>query len=201
MKWIYSETVKEHFQNPKNVLEDIDNYKADGLGQVGSPQCGDVMYLAIKINKEKNTIADCKWKTYGCASAIASTSVLSEIVIGMELEKAYNITPKDILKVLEGLPENKIHCSVLGDRALRKAIDDYYEKNNIVPETRNEENKIICSCFNITIGDIAHQIEKEKVSSFDELVEKTQIGSSCEECIDDAKIVFEEQLIAFEELR
>jgi NifU-like protein len=130
--WLYSDKVKEHFFNPQNIFktnqEEIDFEKeADGIGEVGSPACGDVMKMYIKV--KDNKITACKWKTFGCASAIASTSILSEMVIGMTLEDAKKITPQDIVKELGGLPARKIHCSVLGDQALRKAIDDYESKN------------------------------------------------------------------------
>lgn len=131
--WVYSERVKEHFINPKNLLLDEANYKYDAKGEVGSVQCGDQMAMYLQIDAEKETIVDCKWKTYGCASAIASTSVLSEMVKGMSLEDAYKVTPKEILQELGGLPENKIHCSVLGDQALRAAIKDYYEQKGETP--------------------------------------------------------------------
>lgn len=126
MKWVYSKKVKEHFENPKNILEDESKYKADGMGMVGNPQCGDMMLVAVKVDKKKKTIKECKWKTYGCASAIASTSVMSEMVKGMKVKEAYELKPKDILKELDGLPKHKVHCSVLGDKALRAAIDDYW---------------------------------------------------------------------------
>ena len=129
--WVYTEKVKEHFAKPKNVLGD-DNLDAfDGVGKVGNIICGDEMIVAIKVDQNPGIITACKWRTYGCASAIGSTSVLSEMVKGMPLEEAYRITPKDIVKALGGLPEHKIHCSVLGDKALRAAIDDYYRRNGM----------------------------------------------------------------------
>jgi NifU-like protein involved in Fe-S cluster formation len=129
--WLYSDKVKEHFLKPKNIFKSDKEEReweknADGIGEVGSPACGDVMrfYLKIKDNK----IIACRWKTFGCASALASTSVLSEMIIGMSIEEAKKITPQQIVKELEGLPARKIHCSVLGDQALRKAIKDYESK-------------------------------------------------------------------------
>ncbi|MBU1922353.1 iron-sulfur cluster assembly scaffold protein [Patescibacteria group bacterium] len=128
--WLYSDAVKEHFYNPKNVMTDklLADYKADGVGEVGSPACGDVMRMWIKVDPKTKKVKDCKWKTFGCASAIAATSVLSVMVMergGMTIERAKKIKPQDIVARLQGLPSVKIHCSVLGDQALRAAIRDY----------------------------------------------------------------------------
>ena len=129
--WLYSNKVKEHFFNPKNIFksdQELEDYKnnADGIGQVGSPACGDVMEMFTKVKDGNNK--ECRWRTFGCASAIASTSILSEMVIGKTLAEAKKITPKDIVKALGGLPARKIHCSILGDQALRKAIENYEGK-------------------------------------------------------------------------
>lgn len=131
--WLYTEKVKEHFFNPKNIFKTYSEAaeyekKADGIGQVGSAECGDVMKMFIKVDPKKQTITECKWQTFGCASAIASTSILSEMVIGMKISDAKKITPNDIVKALGGLPVRKIHCSVLGDQALRAAIEDYEKR-------------------------------------------------------------------------
>ncbi len=122
--WVYSVTVKDHFLNPRNLVkEDVPVWKYDGMGEVGSPACGDVMKMWIKVENDK--IVKIGWKTFGCASAIASTSVLSEMALGLDLKEARLITAKQIIEKLGGLPTQKIHCSVLGDQALRMAIDDY----------------------------------------------------------------------------
>ena len=121
--WVYTEKVKEHFMHPRNVLKDEEGFKADGEGMVGNIKCGDQMMMLIKV--KDGVIVDCRWKTYGCASAIASTSVLSEMIKGMSLEKAFLLTPKEIMKQLGSLPEHKIHCSVLASEAIEKAINDY----------------------------------------------------------------------------
>lgn len=130
-EWVYSNEVEEHFFNPKNVMRDsMDEKQYNGVGEVGSPACGDLMKVWLKIDPKTEKIIDFKWKTFGCASAIASTSILSEIAIGKTLSEAYKITPKQIIEALGGLPKRKIHCSVLGDQALRGAIDDYRVKND-----------------------------------------------------------------------
>ena len=128
--WVYSEKVREHFFKPRNFVLD-QNYKADGMGEVGSPACGDLMRMWIKVDEKTKKIKECKWMTFGCASAIASTSMLSVMVTekgGMTIERALKIKPQDIIKRLSGLPDRKIHCSVLGDQALRAAIADYLKK-------------------------------------------------------------------------
>ena len=129
--WLYSDIVKDHFFNPRNILIDDENYKADGIGIVGSPACGDMMAVWIKVDDKKHVIKECMWRTFGCASAIASTSMLSVMVTengGMLLSRAKRITPEAIIERLEGLPDRKYHCSVLGHLALREAIMDC-EKN------------------------------------------------------------------------
>lgn len=138
-EWVYSDMVKEHFFNPKNLVTDIKKVKDyDGVGEVGSPACGDMMKFWIKVNKKEDKIIDVKWQTFGCGSAIGSTSMLSEIVLennGMKIDEALKIKPKDIIDRLGGLPPQKIHCSVLGDQALRAAINDYFKKSK-------QENRI-----------------------------------------------------------
>ncbi len=126
--WVYSDTVKDHFFNPRNILLDEKDYVADGIGVVGSPACGDMMALWIRIDKKNNCISECKWRTFGCASAIASTSMLSVMATengGMTLTRAKKITPEAIIERLGGLPDRKYHCSVLGHLALREAVQDY----------------------------------------------------------------------------
>lgn len=179
--WAYSDIVKEHFMHPKNILEDEENYQEDGKGVVGNIKCGDQMMIAIKVDKEKNILTDCKWKTYGCASAIASTSILSEVVKGMDIEQAYHISPKDIAKRLGGLPEHKVHCSVLGDKALRAAINDYYQRNGMKDKIKKEKARVICQCMNVT----DHEIEEavlEGARTYLELQEHTKLGTVCGQC-------------------
>jgi len=126
--WIYSKTVKEHFFYPRNILFDESNYKADGTGSAGSPECGDVMNVWIKIDKKTNRVKECKWRTFGCASAIAAASMMSVMATengGMDLKTAQTLKPQQIVERLGGLPERKFHCSVLGHEALREAVMDY----------------------------------------------------------------------------
>ena len=184
MEWLYTDTVKEHFVNPKNFLADEENYQYDGKGIAGSVQCGDQMAVYVKVDKEKQIITDCKWKTYGCASAIASTSMLSEMVKGMTVDKAYHISPNDIIKELGGLPEHKIHCSVLGDKALRAAIDDYYRNNNMEDKIVKTAAKVICQCMNVTDEDIQAAIA-HGAKNYQDIQEMTKAGTVCGQCKDE----------------
>jgi NifU-like protein involved in Fe-S cluster formation len=131
-EWVYTETVRDHFFNPRNILVDDADYVADGIGIVGSPACGDMMAVWVKIDKEQGRIAECKWRTFGCASAMASTSMMSVMATengGMTLARAKRLTPEAIIERLGGLPDRKYHCSVLGHQALREAVLDF-EKNH-----------------------------------------------------------------------
>ncbi len=120
---MYNEKVMEAFKNPKNVGE-IENY--DGIGTVGNASCGDIMQITIKV--ENNIIVDAKFKTFGCAAAVATSSTATDMIIGMTLEEALTITNKKVVETLEGLPPQKIHCSVLAEEAIKLAIEDYKSK-------------------------------------------------------------------------
>lgn len=131
-EWIYSDTVKKHFFHPRNLLlKDPKPGEFDAEGIVGNPACGDVMKMWIKIDPKTQRVKKLKWRTFGCASAIASTSIFSQMLTekgGMKLEDALEISPKDIMKRLGGLPPYKIHCSVLADQAFRKTVENYLKK-------------------------------------------------------------------------
>ncbi len=136
--WLYSEVVKDHFFNPRNILIDEKNYEADGIGIVGSPACGDMMVVWIRVDEKEQKIKECKWRTFGCASAIASTSMMSVMATengGMLLKHAKRLTPEAIIDRLGGLPDRKYHCSVLGHQALREAIEDYQQKHTDTAKT------------------------------------------------------------------
>lgn len=123
---LYSEKVMDHFRNPRNVGE-IEN--ADGIGEVGNAKCGDIMKIFLKI--ENGIIVDAKFQTFGCGSAIASSSMATELIKGKPLSYALTLTNKAVVEALDGLPAHKIHCSVLAEEAIKKAVQDYYEKNGI----------------------------------------------------------------------
>ncbi|MCW8965131.1 MAG: iron-sulfur cluster assembly scaffold protein, partial [Candidatus Pacearchaeota archaeon] len=165
-------------------LEDEESYKDDGKGTVGNIKCGDQMMIVIKV--EDDRIQECKWKTYGCASAIASTSMLSETVIGMTLDQAYHVSPKDITERLGGLPEHKIHCSVLGDKALRAAIDNYYKRSGQENRIKKEQARTICQCMSVTDKDIDKAV-KNGVKNFIELQQQTKISTVCGQCRQEAE--------------
>jgi NifU-like protein involved in Fe-S cluster formation/bacterioferritin-associated ferredoxin len=184
-QWTYTDKVKDHFVNPRNVLADDEDFQADGEGTVGNMKCGDQMMFLIKVDKDRNTIADCRWKTYGCASAIASTSVLSEMIKSMPLDQAYHLSPKDIIKQLGTLPDNKIHCSVLGDKALRAAINDYYSRSHQTDKIEEKGSQVVCTCLVITQDDIEEAVA-EGARTFYELQAKTKIATACGGCKEQA---------------
>ena len=126
---LYSEKVMDHFRNPRNVGE-IEN--ADGVGEVGNAKCGDIMKMYLKI--EDGVIVDVKFETFGCGSAIATSSMATELIKGKKVEEALSLTNKAVVEALDGLPAHKIHCSVLAEEAVRAAIKDYYDKNGIAYE-------------------------------------------------------------------
>jgi len=191
--WAYTDTVKEHFMNPKNILEDEKSFNESGRGKVGDVKCGDEMLIVIDIDTDKGIINDCKWKTYGCASAIASTSVLSEMVKGMTIEKAFALTPKTIMKELGGLPDHKVHCSVLGDKALRAAINDYYKRNDLHDKVREEKETIICQCMSVSDLEIEHSV-LEGARNYLQLQEMTKVGTVCGQCKDQVIKVMEDAI-------
>lgn len=194
VNWVYTDKVKEHFMNPRNVLENEQDYHEDGKGIVGNVKCGDQMIVVIKVDKQKGIITDCRWKTYGCASAIASTSVLSEMVKGMSLDDAYRLSPKDVAGKLGGLPEHKVHCSVLGDKALRSAIDDYYARHDMREKIRKEDARLVCQCMNVSDGEIENAV-LEGARTYIELQERTKLGTVCGQCKDEAIRLLEKYII------
>ena len=137
---LYSEKVMDHFRNPRNVGV-IEN--ADGIGEVGNAKCGDIMKIYLKI--EDGIIADVKFETFGCGSAIASSSMATELIKGKPVSEALTLTNKAVAEALDGLPAHKLHCSVLAEEAINKAIQDYYEKNGIEYDKKQFPNCEICS--------------------------------------------------------
>ena len=172
--WDYNEKVKEHFLHPKNVGE-IEN--ADGIGEVGSLACGDALKLSIKLDGSKNVIKDAKFQTFGCASAIAAASALTEMIKGKTLNEVEKITNRDIADYLGGLPEKKMHCSVLGHEALEAAIA------NFRGVTRPKETSpIVCECFGVTEKEVEEAIRINNLSTIEQITDYTKAGGGCGGC-------------------
>ncbi len=187
-KWVYSQNVKKHFFHPQNLVEDVsgfDDSDYNGMGTVGSPACGDMMKMWIKVDPDADRIVDCKWQTFGCASAIASTSMLSVMVTengGMKIEKALEIKPQDILDRLGGLPPRKVHCSVLGDKALRKAINGYFRNTEQFDRMVIEGSVIVDPDTKITDRDIEEAV-LEGADNMDKLQKKLKVGIANKEAL------------------
>ena len=173
--WDYTEKVMDHFLNPRNVGE-IEN--PDGVGEVGSLACGDALRLTFKLD-DKGKISDAKFKTFGCASAIASSSVLTELIKGKTIEQAGKITNKDIADYLGGLPEQKMHCSVMGREALEAAIENYRTGGKKLHQL---EGNIVCTCFGVTDIEIERVIRENNLTTVEQVTNYTKAGGGCGGC-------------------
>ena len=173
--WEYTDKVKDHFFNPRNVGE-IEN--PDGVGEVGSMACGDALKLTFKLDKN-GRIADAKFKTFGCASAIATSSVLTEIIKGMTIEQAAKVTNKDIADYLGGLPEQKMHCSVMGREALEAAIENYHTGGR---KKHQLEGKVVCTCFGVTENEIERVIRENDLTTVEQVTNYCKAGGGCGGC-------------------
>jgi len=173
--WDYTERVKDHFINPRNVGE-IE--KPDGEGEVGSMACGDALRLMFKVD-ENERITDVKFQTFGCASAIASASALTEIVKGMTVKEASKVTNQDIARYLGGLPEAKMHCSVLGREALELAIRNYRTGEKAVGEM---EGNVVCVCFGVTDKEIERVVRENHLETIEQVTNYCKAGGGCGGC-------------------
>jgi len=173
--WEYTDKVKDHFFNPRNVGE-IEN--PDGIGEVGSLACGDALKLTFKLDKN-GRIADAKFKTFGCASAIATSSVLTEMIKGMTIEEAAKVTNKDIADYLGGLPEQKMHCSVMGREALEAAIENYQTGGRKKHELAG---KVVCTCFGVTDREIERVIVENNLTTVEQVTNYCKAGGGCGGC-------------------
>ena len=175
--WDYSEKVMDHYRNPRNVgtIED-----ADAVGTAGSLVCGDQLKIYLKI--KDNIVTDAKFQTFGCGSAVASSSILTEMIIGKSVDEVKKITNKDIADQLGGLPPEKMHCSVMGYEALEDAFKNY-EKDGYIPiEKVQSKEKMICTCFQVTDKIILDAIKTNGLKTVDEVTNYTKAGGACGRC-------------------
>jgi nitrogen fixation NifU-like protein len=195
-KWYYTDIVKEHFFKPRNLLlEDPNDGMFDASGMVGSPACGDMMTMWMRVNHETERISDLKWKTFGCGSAIAATSMYSVMLTengGLTLADALKVKPQHIMERLGGLPNRKIHCSVLADKAFQKTVNDYFRKTGQNTRIIVEGARVIDDRLNITDKDIEEAV-LEGATTLEDVQKKLKVGVGLsEEAITDI-----EQLIRF----
>ncbi|MGD9079535.1 MAG: Fe-S cluster assembly protein NifU [Desulfobacterales bacterium] len=183
--WEYTDKVRDHFLNPRNVgiLED-----PDGVGEVGSIACGDALTFYFKLD-ENGKIKDATFQTFGCASAIASSSALTEMVKGKTLEEAKKITNEDIADFLGGLPKEKMHCSVMGRDALEKAISCYLDE----PE-KKVDGEIVCECFGVTDREIERVVRENQLTTIDDVTDYVKAGGGCGNCHDRIQEIIDEIL-------
>ena len=185
--WNYTDEVMDHFLNPRNVGR-IDN--PDGEAMVGSLSCGDALEISLKLDDNKK-IQDIKFKTFGCGSAIASSSILTEMVKGMTIEEAEKVTNQDIVDALGGLPDKKIHCSVMGMDALHAAIANYRgEKPKDTDETKYE-GTVVCHCFDVTDVKIRTLAKENNLKTIEEITDYCKAGGACGSCKDEIQLILD----------
>lgn len=180
--WEYTEKVKEYFLEPKNIGE-VEN--PDAVGEVGSIVCGDAMRLTLKIDRETDRIIDAKFRTFGCASAIASSSALTELIKGKTIDEAMQISNQDIAEFLGGLPKEKMHCSVMGKEALEAAVANYRG----IPIVVEEEGRTVCKCFGVTEEKIRKVAIENRLTTVDDITDYTKAGGGCGECREEIEAI------------
>lgn len=175
--WEYTDKVREHFLHPRNVGEIPD---ANAVGEVGSLACGDALKLYLKIN-DQGVIEDARFQTFGCASAIASSSMLTEMLKGKTVEQAKKISNRDIANMLGGLPKEKMHCSVMGQEALEVALKNYFGEP---VEAEVPEGELVCKCFGVTDEQIRHAIRENDLKTVEDITNYTKAGGGCGDCLE-----------------
>jgi len=190
MGWDYTDKVKQHFFEPKNVGR-VD--EPDGVGEVGSIACGDALTLTLKVDRATDTILDARFQTFGCGSAIASSSMLTEMIKGKRVDEALTITNQDIAAALGGLPPEKMHCSVMGREALEAAVADYRgERPPGAEHEDDEEGRIVCYCFGVTEGKILKVVRENKLRTVEDVTNYTKAGGGCGSCIGEIEAILDE---------
>lgn len=184
--WFYSDIVKDHFFSPRNFLkDDHDTSRFNAIGKVGSPACGDELRVWLVVDPQTEKILEFRWRTFGCGSAIAATSMLSVVVTengGMTLEEARRVKPQEIMERLGGLPARKFHCSVLCDKALRDAINDYYRRAGKFDKIVAEASRIIDPIAKVTDHDI-EQAVLDGAQTLEQVQQKTKVGIGNPACL------------------
>ncbi len=191
--WEYSDKVKDHFKNPRNVGS-IEN--ADAIGEAGALSCGDKLKLYLKI--ENNIIKDAKFQTFGCGSAVAASSILTEMIIGKSLDEASKITNKQIADALDGLPPEKMHCSVMGREALEDALKNYLKddyKDYLENNEGQKDSPIICNCFSVSEKDIIDAIKNNGAKTFEDISKITSAGLACQRCKENIENILKKYVI------
>jgi NifU-like protein len=183
--WDYSEKVMDHFLHPRNVGE-VKN--PDAVGQVGNITCGDALRLTLRIDKGEH-ILDAKFQSFGCGSAIASSSALTELIMGKTLAEASKITNKDIADYLDGLPEEKMHCSVMGMEALEAAISNF--RGLRADDVQTDRGEIVCKCFGVTDTRIERVVRENGLKSIEEVTNYVKAGGGCKGCHDQIQAIID----------